>query len=103
MDSSWKTVIEAKLKCGKAKVAFELLRRQPKDRQIDDWKLMEGNKLFVRIAKWVNHPLVRNRDYHMAGGYSGRTMSRLQAVREVKDCEEIATCYIWSFLHNWWC
>ena len=60
---------------------------------IDDWSLMEGDKLLVGVAKWANHSCVPNCDYYMSGGFKGRECVRLRAIREIKPGEELTTHY----------
>ena len=81
------------IKCGEINVAVGLLAKKPKDREIDDWSLMEGDKLLVGVARWANHSCVPNCDYYMCGGYKGRECVRLRALKEIKDGEELTTFY----------
>ena len=76
IDRSGKTI-----KCGEINVAVCLLAKKPKDCEIDDWSLMEGDKLLVGVARWANHSCVPNCDYYMCGGYKGRECLRLRALR----------------------
>ena len=70
-----------------------LAGKKPKDRVIDDWSLMEGDKLLVGVARWANHSCVPNCDYYMSGGFKGRECVRLRAIREIKPGEELTTYY----------
>ena len=79
------------IKCGELNVAVGLLAKKPKYREIDDWYLMEGDKLLVGVARWANHSCVPNCDYYMCGGYKGRECVRLRALKEIKDGEELTT------------
>ena len=65
------------IKKGEIKCAVGLLAKKPKDRVIDDWSLMEGDKLLVGVASWANHSCVPNCDYYMSGGFKGRECVRL--------------------------
>ena len=85
------------IKCGEVNVNVGLLAKKPKDREIDDWSLMEGDKLLVGVARWANHSCVPNCDYYMCGGYKGRECVRLKALREIKDGEELTTFYNVNF------
>ena len=88
------------IKCGEIEVAVGLLAKKPKDREIDDWSLMEGDKLLVGVARWANHSCVPNCDYYMCGGYKGRECVRLRALREIKDGEELTTFNNVDFLER---
>ena len=81
------------IKCGEINVAVGLLGKKPKDREIDDWSLMESDKLLVGVAGWADHSCVPNCDYYMCGGYKERACVRLRALREIKDGEELTTFY----------
>ena len=85
------------IKCGEINVAVGLLAKKPKDREIDDWSLMEGDKLLVGVARWANHSCVPNCDYYMCGGYKGRECLRLRALREIEDGEELTIFFNVNF------
>ena len=81
------------IKCGEKKVAVGLLAKKPKNREIDDWSLMEGDKLLVGVARWANHSCVANCDYYLSNGFRGRVYVRLRALREIMDGEQLVTFY----------
>ena len=81
------------IKCGEIKFAVGLIAKKPKNREIDDWSLMEGDKLLVGVARWANHSCVANCDYYMSNGFRGRVCVRLRALREIMDGEQLVTFY----------
>ena len=60
---------------------------------IDDWSLMEGDKLLVCVARWVNHSCVPNFELYMSGGFKDRECVRLRVIREIKPGEELTNNY----------
>ena len=38
--------------------------KQPKGRFLDAWSLIDGDKLLVGVARWVNHSCGPNCDYY---------------------------------------
>ena len=82
---------------GEISCAVGLLGNQSKGRILDDWSLMEGDKLLVGVARWANHSCRSNCDYYMAGGFNGRVCVRLRALREIDEGEELVTFYNGDF------
>ena len=82
-----------KIRPGEISCAVGLLGNQPKGRILDDWSLMQGDKLLVGVARWANHSCRPNCDYYMAGGFNGRVCVRLRALREIDVGEELVTFY----------
>ena len=79
------------IKRGEINVAVGLLAKKPKDCEIDDWSLMEGDKLLIGVARWANNLRAPNSGYYICGGYKGRKCVRLRASREIKDGEELTS------------
>ena len=67
-----------KIRPGEISCAVGLLGNQPKGRFLDDWLLMEGDKLLVGVARWANHLCRPNCNYYMAGGFNGGVWLRLR-------------------------
>ena len=68
----------SKLNPGEISCAVGLLGNQRKGRFLDDWSLMEGDKLVVGVARWANHLCRPNCNYYMAGGFNGGVCVRLR-------------------------
>ena len=60
---------------------------------LDDWTLMEGEKILVGISRWANHSCQPNCDYYKVGRFKGRECVRLCALREIDIGEEMVTYY----------
>ena len=70
-----------------------LIEKCTKNRKIDDWSAMEGEKMLVGVARWANHSCLPNCQYYMSGGFRGRVCVRLRAIKEIKDGEELLVFY----------
>ena len=70
-----------------------LLGKKSKNRELDDWSMMEGEKILVGVARWANHFCRPNCEYYMSGGFNGRPCVRLPALDDIRDGSELLTFY----------
>ena len=66
------------IKIGVIEHTVGLLGKVPKTFEIDDWSMMEGERLLVGFARWANHSCQPNCEYYMSGGYNGRLSVQLR-------------------------
>ena len=85
------------LPTGELQNTVGLMAKKPKNRTVDDWCLMEGEKLMIGIARWANHSFEPNCDYYMSGYYNGLVCVRLRALRPIVDGEVLVTFYNRNF------
>ena len=81
------------IKLGVIENTVGLLAKVPKNIEIDDWSMMEGEKLMVGIARWANHSCRPNCEYYMSSGYNGRPCVRLRALKEILNGDQLLTFY----------
>ena len=81
------------IKIGVIENTVGLLGKVPKTFEIDDWSMMEGERLLVGVARWANHSCQPNCEYYMSGGYNGRLSVQLRALEEIADGAELVTFY----------
>ena len=81
------------IKIGVIEHTVGLLGKVPKTFEIDDWSMMEGERLLVGVARWANHSCKPNCEYYMSGGYNGRLSVQLRALEEIADGAELVTFY----------
>ena len=70
-----------------------LLVKKQTNREIDEWSIVEGERLIVGIARRINHSCRPNCDYYMSGGFKGRPCVRLRAVQEIADGSQLMVFY----------
>ena len=70
-----------------------LLGKKKKGQELDEWSMMEGEKLLVGVARWANHSCRPNCDYYMSSGFRGRECVRLRALHKIEVGEELLTFY----------
>ena len=81
------------IKPGEIDATVWLLTKKPKGREVDEWSLMDGEKLLVGVARWANHSCKANCDFYMGRGFNGRECVRLRALKEIHDREELLCFY----------
>ena len=81
------------IKIGVIEHTVGLLGKVPRTFEIDDWSMMERERLLVGAARWANHSCQPNCVYYMSGGYNGRLCVRLRALEETADGAELVTFY----------
>ena len=70
-----------------------LLGKKKKGQELDEWSMMEGEKLLVGIARWANHSCRPNCDYYMSSGFRGPECVTLRALHKIEVGEELLTFY----------
>ena len=78
---------------GEIPFSVGLLEKCPRDRIIDDWSAVQGEKILAGVARWANHSCIPNCDFYMSGGYRGRQCVRLRALRDIYPGEERLVFY----------
>ena len=58
------------IKSGVMDSTVGLLAKKPPNCEIDERSIMEGERLMVGVARWVNHSCRQNCDYYMSGGFN---------------------------------
>ena len=73
--------------------AVGLIAKLPAGWDLNNWSVMQGEKLLVGVARWANHSCRANCGYYMKGGFRGRPCVRLRALRPILPNEELCTFY----------
>ena len=81
------------IKSGVIENTLCLLGKKPRNRELDDLSMMEGEKILVGVARWANHSCRPNCEYYVSGGFNGRPCVRLRALDDIRDGSELLTFY----------
>ena len=81
------------IKTGEIMSAVGLIAKLPAGWDLNNWSVMQGEKLLLGVARWANHSCRANCDYYMKGGFRGRPCVRLRALRPILPNEELCTFY----------
>ena len=76
------------IKSGVIENTVGLLGKKPKNRELDDWPVMEGEKILVGVARWASHSCRPNCGFYMSGGFNGRPCVRLRALDDIRTSSD---------------
>ena len=79
------------IKSGVIENTVGLLGKKPKNRELDDWSVTEGEKSLVGVARWANQSCRPNCEFYVSGVFNGRPCVRLRALHDIRDGSELLT------------